>query len=479
MDTGEMISCCKADGYTPFDEGVQLLADASELCGHNIIRYDIPVLKKLVPGWTHSAKVTDTFLLTQLLFPTIREKDAAVRARQMQVGKEASLPGNLVGSHGLEAWGYRLGLMKGDYSKECKAQGIDPWSRWRQAMQDYCEQDVVVTAGLHQMIAKAHDLEGEWAQCIEIETRFAELMFMQEQHGFRFDVTAAEKLEAAIRSRRAELDSSLSSLFAPWWAPTTVHTPKRTARSWVEDSRGAQTRNAKRYTGDTYLHKQKNGKTVERKVSVTTQETGYYNVAVEGEPYTKVELRTFNPASRAHIANRLTKVYGWQPTEFTETQQPKIDDTILGDLPYPPAQTLAEVMMLDKRLGQLSDGSQAWLRHAKGGRIHGRVKTLGTITGRCSHTHPNVAQVPSVENAKGPVPYGAECRSLFLPDEGHVLVGCDASGLELRCLAHYMYDGGRYADIILNGDKAQGTDIHTQNQKAAGLPTRTNAKTFI
>jgi len=56
-----------------------------------------------------------------------------------------------------------------------------------------------------------------------------------------------------------------------------------------------------------------------------------------------------------------------------------------------------------------------------------------------------------------------------------VLVGSDASGLELRCLAHYCarYDHGQYIDIVLNGD------IHTVNQKAAGLPTRDNAKTFI
>jgi DNA polymerase I-like protein with 3'-5' exonuclease and polymerase domains len=95
---------------------------------------------------------------------------------------------------------------------------------------------------------------------------------------------------------------------------------------------------------------------------------------------------------------------------------------------------------------------------------------MGAITTRCTHSHPNLAQIPS-----NSAPYGKECRGLFGVEQGEYLVGCDVSGLELRMLAHYMamYDGGAYGEIILNGD------IHTENQKAAGLPTRNNAKTFI
>jgi DNA polymerase I-like protein with 3'-5' exonuclease and polymerase domains len=70
---------------------------------------------------------------------------------------------------------------------------------------------------------------------------------------------------------------------------------------------------------------------------------------------------------------------------------------------------------------------------------------------------------------------GKECRRLFTSPKGRKIVGCDASGLELRMLAHYMaiYDDGAYGEQVVNGD------IHTINQKAAGLPTRDNAKTFI
>lgn len=127
--------------------------------------------------------------------------------------------------------------------------------------------------------------------------------------------------------------------------------------------------------------------------------------------------------------------------------------------------------MVSKRLGQLSQGNQAWFKQVKAdGRIHGSVNPCGTVSYRASHANPNVAQVPNSGS-----PYGEECRALFCPPKGWLEVGVDACGLELRCLAHYLfkYDKGEYANEILNGD------IHTKNQLAAGLATRNAAKTFI
>jgi DNA polymerase-1 len=121
-------------------------------------------------------------------------------------------------------------------------------------------------------------------------------------------------------------------------------------------------------------------------------------------------------------------------------------------------------MMLQKRVAQID----SWLKAVKDdGRVHGRVITNGAVTGRMTHQSPNMAQVPAVS-----APFGTECRSCWTVDEGNVLVGIDASGLELRMLAHYM-DDEDYTNEILNGD------IHTANQRAAGLETRPLAKTFI
>ena len=184
---------------------------------------------------------------------------------------------------------------------------------------------------------------------------------------------------------------------------------------------------------------------------------------------TKTKTIPFNPASRQQIADRLQKL-GWKPEEFTPSGEPKVDEKILAGIDLPEAALLTEFLMLNKRLGQLGNGKQAWLKLEKAGRIHGRVNHMGAVTSRCTHSDPNVAQVPSAGAA-----FGKECRELFHAPSGYTLLGADASGLELRCLAHYMnrFDGGRYGREILEGD------IHTANQSAAGLETRAQAKTFI
>jgi DNA polymerase I-like protein with 3'-5' exonuclease and polymerase domains len=169
------------------------------------------------------------------------------------------------------------------------------------------------------------------------------------------------------------------------------------------------------------------------------------------------------------IADRLMK-RGWKPQAFTESGEPKVDESVLSGIDMPEAELLSEYLMLNKRIGQLATGKQAWLKLEKKGKIHGRVNHMGAVTSRCTHSNPNTAQIPSVG-----APYGKECRELFIAPSGYSLLGADASGLELRCLAHYMaaYDDGAYADVVLNGD------IHTANQLAAGLDSRNQAKTFI
>lgn len=472
-DTGEVLQYSDHGGHPPLSEGLEVLRTADELIGHNILGFDLPAIRKLIPDWWAEGKITDTLILTRLFFAEIKDKDFAIRKAQLDRGLDPTLPGNLIGLHSLKAWGYRLGFHKDTFGETAD------WSVWTPEMQAYCVKDVEVNKKLFDMIVERYgSAEGpsfwkEWDQAVDIEMRFAHLICLQERHGFRFDVETAEKLAAEIRGRKADAEAKLFDLFAPWWVHLGPVVPTKTIRRFIETDQGADIRIHKRPTGDTYLHTYKNGRQVTRKQYEEIEQRGYYETVEEGVPYAKVEQRVFNPGSRHHIADRLKKLYGWQPEEYTPKGEVKIDDEILAALPYPPAQALAEFFMLEKRLGQLSDGKQAWLKQQRGGRLHGRVNTLGAVTGRCTHSNPNVAQVPSIENAKGTVPYGADCRGLFLPDEGQVLIGCDAAGLELRCLAHFMNDGNRYADIVLNGD------IHTINQEAAGLPTRSNAKTFI
>ena len=134
------------------------------------------------------------------------------------------------------------------------------------------------------------------------------------------------------------------------------------------------------------------------------------------------------------------------------------------------AELVKEYLLLQKRIGQV----ESWLEAVKeDGRVHGRVITNGAVTGRMTHSSPNMAQVPNAGSV-----YGHECRECWTVEEGNVLVGCDASGLELRMLAHYMKDEG-YVRTVTEGSSKDGTDVHTVNQRAAGLATRDAAKTFI
>lgn len=412
---------CPRDGT--IEDGITLLEGATDLIGHNIIGFDIPALKKLYPEFAPKAVLHDTMVYTRLIYPHLKDIDAtAIRKRKRPEG----FNGRLVGAHSLKAWGLRLGVMKDDYS--------GGWEHFNAEMEEYAAQDVVVTKALWELVSSKNFPE----ESIRLEHRTAEIIFLQERHGFRFDTPAAEKLLGTLIGRKAELEDQLRDTFPPWFAPerkggqVLVFTPKRPNK-------------AMGYTADC--------------------------------PFSKVKLVSFNPSSRDHIADRMTTLFGWTPIEFTDGGKPKVDETTLSGLDYPEAKLLVEYLTLDKRLGQLSEGKAAWLRKVRpDGRIHGRVNTLGAVTRRMTHSDPNMAQVPAVRAL-----YGKECRALFMVSTGMRLVGCDAEGLELRMLGHYMakHDGGAYADTVVNGKREDGTDVHTVNQRLIGLNSRDSAKTWI
>ena len=280
-------------------------------------------------------------------------------------------------------------------------------------------------------------------RCLTLEHECAACMYLMEVNGFRFDGEAARKLYVSLSQRKLELNEELQQMFPPdsqpmkstfWKAGEELYDTKKAALA-----------------------------------------DGHKAVDITKGPIKEKSI-PFNPASRDHIADRLQRL-GWTPTEMTPEGKPKVDESVLSKLLFESGsqgetavKLLREYLLLVKRMGQLAEGQQAWMKAEKKGRIHGRINTNGAVTGRCTHSSPNMAQVPRVGS-----PYGKECRALFRATEGFQLIGCDAAGLELRCLAHYLhpYDGGDYANKILEGD------IHTVNQEAAGLPTRDAAKTFI
>ena len=369
------------------EEGLQLLADAEELIGHNIMGYDLMVIKKLYPTWHTSAKLTDTLIQCRLIWGNIGEVDAT----------NQTLPPKLRGRHSLESWGYRLKCLKGDYGVNAD------WETYSKEMLQYCVQDVLVNVKLYDKI-----ISKDYSQdAMDLEHDIHRICLEQQHFGFPFDEEKAAALYAKLSGRRDELKQIMVHTFEP-------------------------------------------------------------NII---ELKTKTKVLPFNPSSRQQIADRLQK-RGWEPKAYTESGQVIVNETTLKEIEdtIPEAKLLLEYLMLVKRLGQLSEGKNGWLKLSKNGRIHYSTNTLGAVTGRATASRPNVQQVPS-DRAE----YGKECRELFYAPKGWELMGSDQSGIELRALAHYMseWDAGAYGKVILDGD------IHTANQEAAGLESRSQAKSFI
>ena len=389
------------------DKALEILDRADLLIGHNIIGYDLPVLKKLL-GWSPRDDVTlfDTMIASQLLY-----RDLYMEERKYHPEWLEKLPPRLLGSHSLEAWGFRLGVLKDDFGKRTD------WSFTeanREEFLAYAKQDVVVTKALYDFLAPKIET---YKDVFEMEQEVAKIIARQKAYGFMVDKAKAQELLGTYYERMEEIYEQLQQAFPPWEVITGYY--KR-----PNSKKGIKA----------------------------------------GDP--KKTIVKFNPSSRDHIAKVLQDKYNWEPKEFTNTGKPVVNEEVLNSLDYPEAKLIAEYLKLQKLVGMLAEGSQAILRHIKDdGRVHGSVNTLGAVSRRMTHSNPNVAQMPSDHSF----------RELFIVPEGKKLVGIDASGLELRCLAHYLapYDKGRYTHTILHGD------IHTMNQKAAGLATRKQAKRFI
>lgn len=416
---------------------VHHLATFDEVWFHNGCSFDYPALCKLYPATSQvlpQSKVRDTIVLSRLLFPTLASIDAGKFRRY---GKSYPLPGGLTGSHALGAWGYRLGDYKGDFNpsdylidgtysppKDARTRKAEAAIRhtWKtvgcsEAMADYCDQDTLVTLKLLKLLLSRPIPK----QAEQLEHDIAWLMAQQERNGFYFDVDAASQLYAEACAKRTYVTNDLVKVFGEWYVANGQTDPKRTI-NYKEKTRGDLT---------------------------------------AGAPYTKIKRITFNPGSRKHAARCFKLWYDWEPTEFTDCGDPKIDEDVLDKLPFPEAKALKEFYDINKLIGQLGDGKNAWLKLEVNGLIHGRVNPNGAGTGRATHSQPNVAQVP-----KGaPGSYGHRCRQLFGVPRGWVLLGTDAAGLELRCLGNALapYDGGAYADLVVHGD------IHWHNTLALGL----------
>jgi len=310
------------------------------------------------------------------------------------------------GGHSLKNWGIKLGQKKIEFEQ---------FDFFSEDMLKYCRNDVDLTQRLYKFLSSRIK---DFGDSIKLEHKVAQIIQRQHERGFKIDVVNAYGLQAKFQEDMNELQNQVRATFPPLKIEE-VFVPKSNNKA-----------------------------------------RGY----VKGVPFTKVKYKEFNLGSRQQIGDRLMRL-GWKPKKKTDKGHVIVDEKVLSTITnIPEAKLINKYLMLQKRIAQVS----SWIEAVKeDGRVHGKVITNGTITGRMSHQAPNMAQVPAVYS-----PYGKECRELWVVDKKNKLVGVDASGLELRMLAHYMNDK-EYTNEIINGD------IHTANQMAAGLRSRDESKTFI
>ena len=388
---------CYRFGPDEIEEGIKLLQDADTLIGHNIIGFDLPVLKRLY-NFKYTGNVIDTLVMSRLYNP-VRES-----------------------GHSLKAWGYRVGVLKQEQPE---------FEKYSPAMLNYCEQDVILNEVVYNYLL--NEGAGFSKKSLDIEHMTALIMNKQESSGFYFDTKQAMTLLAELKQKMADVEDEVQKTFQP---------------KLVEDKMVLP-----------YI--KKNGELSKR--GLTDDE--YKNILESRDynPFMRKKLVEFNLGSRKQIGEYLID-FGWQPERFTPTGQPIVDEGTLKKITHiKEAKLIADFLLYQKRIAQVS----SWIDELKEDRVHGRVIPNGTITGRMTHRSPNLAQVPNLGS-----PYGKECRACWTVPEGYKLVGIDASGLELRMLAHYMNDID-YIEEVVNGD------IHSTNQELAGLQTRDQAKTFI
>ena len=328
--------------------------------------------------------------------------------------------------HSLKTWGYRVGFPKKEQP--------DTFDTYTTDMLDYCARDVRLNEMVYNQLIK--DGEGFSNQSIQLEHDIIKITNHQEKAGFLFDDKQAMMFLAKLKTRISEVEDEVKETFKPKLVDDKLVTP--------------------------YI--KKDGELSKR--GLTKEEYEKFNGISSSDinPFMRKKLQQFNLGSRKQIGEYL-KDFGWKPERFTPTGQPIVDEGTLKKIEHiPEAKLISEFLLLQKRIAQLS----SWIDELQSdNRVHGKVISNGTITGRMTHRGPNMAQVPNISS-----PYGKECRACWTVPSGYKLVGVDASGLELRMLAHYMNDE-EYINDVINGD------IHQINQRLAGIQSRDKAKTFI
>lgn len=477
--------------YTPSEiiSFVHTLKQYDVIIGHNIIDFDLAVLKKFY-GYSYSHQIVlDTLVMSKLMFHNIKDTDwKRIYSNNplydfMNIDDFRNKKNQIMaGYHGLEAWGYRLRFEK---------QEFDDFSEYSEEMLEYCENDVCGPnlALFNLMLTKSFPLDPIFLEC-EVQRIISD----QQRFGWEFDKKLAQETHAELVIKRQEILDDIIPKYDPEWSFETKQPSYYFALV-----------NGKKYTAL-------------NKTSLDDKLWGLF----KGE-YKRKDLKEliqagpnrvkdvkFNPTSADHITAILIQKYGWKPKVFSKMKQKKDGTWTKGDVykdssplvrfygktsligQFKPTfdeeiqnnflngveeysidnkeeveyliTSLKQLAIYQDRIEKLAEGAGGgYLGFERNGRLYGQVNPLGTVTHRATHKAPHLGQVPS-----GRLPYGDVFRKMFKAPRGFKLVGTDADALEMRNLAHYLaqYDGGLYAKAVDEGSKEDGTDPHSMNMRA-------------
>jgi DNA polymerase I-like protein with 3'-5' exonuclease and polymerase domains len=486
--------------FTPenIKEAITELTKADYLIGHNIIDYDVPVIKKFYKDLFKDFKGTliDTLVMCRQLFNNRAVRDKIQLNKRIfkedtfkVYNRNKKVYESAVGKHSLESYGLRYNFPKNTFGND-----LD-WTTavFSEEMLMYCVQDVELNAHIFDVCVKyLYKYSVPW-EVFLLEFQVQRIISEQQRYGWVFDKEKAERLYIELSSKRTELEHKLQEAFKGY--TETLKTPEYYTATVPVACGNNTTYNNSKYIGFVQFHINQPPPILTTTYKATTKGQLsdelweiYKNIICDdtGKAWKRKDLNTlikpgplrtkyypFNPNSPTDIHRELNNKYGWEPKEFNEKDgKPKCGTAILEKLTqYKECKWLCELEVVQDRLEKLAGGKNGgYLAFCNDddNRVHGSAITLGAGTNRATHSKPHLGQVP----AKG-VSYGEEFRELFIVPSRCKLVGTDQSAVEMCVLAHYLaeYDDGEFAEAVLDGDP------HTRNQQITGIDTRDATKT--
>lgn len=418
LDTDYIYKYADAEGYHGnIQDGVNLLAGAELLVGHNIIGFDNRVVDDLYNTSLNEKRVYDTWVMSQ----TLRYK----RSHR----------------HGLAGWGEHLGNKKIDF---------DEWEKFTPEMMKYCVQDVKVNVDIYKRLldeyTKIYSKNPKIKEGLQIEHDTAKFNAAVRTKGWNFDIVKAIESQKQMQDRMKMIEDKVHPLLGT--RIVFIDKEPKTPKYKKDGTYNANT------------------------CRILTEHLGYTvkptdtHVMAPGTEFRRSREEQITLGSMELVKEWLLN-NGWKPDEYQKkkigfewvTTGPKLTTTSLQKQ-GPIGTMIDEYYTIRNREAVI----RGWIESLRDNRLHGNMWTIGTPTFRCRHEV--IVNLPAVTAS-----WGKALRELLIADDGHVIVGADSSGNQLRGLCHYVSNPSFTREVIYG-------DQHQRNAESLGC-SRPLAKNYL